>query len=198
MSLATTNDRYSTQLLHDLALKPQSSRLKVLTFHLTFQEVPWQSIVCFTSLECLRIAKPSKDDFSVTGPFSLSSLTKKGDQGDGPPAWRLPMLHTLILEATATEIGVEDSCSSDSTSGQTHFGADMEACFKDRWAAAHGMEEIVAVLDIDMIGSNWKVEIRHSDRSNDSTKIIAHVDNRPATRYGASRCGCTRIFPTIP
>ncbi|KZO94624.1 hypothetical protein CALVIDRAFT_195473 [Calocera viscosa TUFC12733] len=166
-SMTTRNNSDAIQFLRDFSFRPHSSLLTTLVLNLSAKDVPWSCIASFRSLETLRIAVSILHFSWLTTPRNLSDLWTKKRWDDGEPTWLLPRLQMLILEVDADR-GFNHSV----RIKWTQLDAEWKRHSHDRWAAAHQTDENIAVLDIDIITSSRKMEVREVARSIDHATAI--------------------------
>ncbi|KZO94625.1 hypothetical protein CALVIDRAFT_556155 [Calocera viscosa TUFC12733] len=149
------------EFLDGFSIGPHASQLKVLSLSLGIQHVPWFVIVCFNSLETLRVTMPSESIFKLKNPKSLRAVSRKAwwSSEDSELTWGFSQLRTLVLE-TIGPYGFDET---ESDTGMSQLGTAFRSQFQDRWAAAQGKEKIITLLDIDIICSDCKVEVRAND-----------------------------------
>ncbi|KZO90451.1 hypothetical protein CALVIDRAFT_392455 [Calocera viscosa TUFC12733] len=157
-------DVFTTTFLDHLALQPHLLLTK-LVLYLSFQDVPWTQIVRLSTVEFLHIVKPIKDSFWDRSPSNLSVLYKKIKLPDGTQSWRLPRLHTVVLEATEPYGSISDEF----VAGWRQCAVATKQLFMNRWETSMKSGGMLAPLAIDLIGPTWKFEIRHTNQSSNKT-----------------------------
>ncbi|KZO90456.1 hypothetical protein CALVIDRAFT_542644 [Calocera viscosa TUFC12733] len=161
------HDSDAIQFLRDFSFHPHSPLLMTLVLHLSALRVPWSDIACFSALKTLRIAVPILHFSWLTIPETLSTLWTKKRRDDGKLTWCLPQLQALILD-----VNVDGGFNHAIMTQWTQLDTELKRHFQDRWAAAHREDENIAVLGIDIISSNRKIEVRETGHRNDHTTAI--------------------------
>ncbi|KZO94631.1 hypothetical protein CALVIDRAFT_195646 [Calocera viscosa TUFC12733] len=159
------NSHYSTTFLEALSGE-RHSLLTNLVLYLPFRNVPWTSIISFSTLETIRIVKPIEDTFWLTCPSTLSALYKKNNLSGDKRGWCLPRLHTLTLEVTPPYGTTSHHAP---TAVWRLCVAATKHQFMDRWEASSHSDGVIVPLAIDLIGPNWKFEIRDMSQNSDAS-----------------------------
>ncbi|KZO90455.1 hypothetical protein CALVIDRAFT_542643 [Calocera viscosa TUFC12733] len=104
---------------------------------------------------------PSESVVKLKNPKNLRAVSRKAwwSSGDSELTWGFSQLGTLVLKIIGPH-GFDDA---ESDMGLSQLDMALKNQFKDRWAAAQGKEKTIAVLDIDIICSDCKFEVRAND-----------------------------------